>query len=216
VTLALIFRSGIPPEDTPSTSSFEEVRPNPAVSIPTADVALLAAVRAGDASAFETIFRRHYVSMVAFATPYVRDAEAAQELVSEIFLRLWLRRHTWTVHTSIATYLYQSLRHRAVNARRYHDVRARHMVQAAASGIQMGASTPLEKADDAMVRHERAKRVWAAVNALPEPKRTIVWLRWHDDMSFDAIAEVVGSTQAAVQMQMSRALRALRGVLSES
>jgi RNA polymerase sigma-70 factor (ECF subfamily) len=180
------------------------------------DADTVAAVRAGDVAAFETLYRRYYAPMVAFATPFVRDPDVARELVSDVFLMLWERRTAWDVRTSVATYLYQSLRHRAANYRRDAAVDRRHITLASAEGMSIGSAAPAAAVDEALVQQERIDQLWRAVDALPEPRRTALRLRWRDQMSFDEIADVLGTSSAAVQMQISRALKMLRETLRDA
>jgi RNA polymerase sigma-70 factor (ECF subfamily) len=154
--------------------------------------------------------------MVAFAAPFVRDPDVARELVGDVFLALWERRAAWDVRTSVATYLYQSLRHRAANYRRDAAVDRRHTTLALAQGTSIGAAAPAPAADETLVQQERIDQLWRAVDALPEPRRTALRLRWRDQMSFAEIADVLGTSSAAVQMQISRAIKTLRETLREA
>jgi len=69
-------------------------------------------------------------------------------------------------------------------------------------------------ADDALDAADRAATVHTALRdtlaTLPERARLIVLLRWEQQLDYDEIAHIVGSTSAAVQMQMSRAFKILR------
>src|SRR5690349_9908460 len=75
----------------------------------------VARIRAGDASAFETVFRTYYSGLRGFIARYVRSYETAEELVQELFLRLWTQRERWVIEESLQTYLYRAARNHALN-----------------------------------------------------------------------------------------------------
>lgn len=208
-----------PPSDDSGSPPDSPDNPHPTPSRPKSqsseDAKLISQIKSGDKSSFEFIYRRYYAPMVAFATPFVHDVEIARDLVGDLFLTIWQKRQEWDVQTSIATYLYQALRHRASNVQRDAGVDARNVSRAAAAGISLGTAKPSVSADEDLLRRERVDRLWQAVSHLSEPRRTIVVLRWREQMSFDDIATVVGTSPAAVQMQLSRALKSLRDLLAE-
>jgi RNA polymerase sigma factor (sigma-70 family) len=75
-----------------------------------------APIAAGDRAAFEALFRLHYRPLCAFATGYVKDADQAEDIVQDLFFRLWLDRAKVTISTSVKAYLYASVRNRCLNA----------------------------------------------------------------------------------------------------
>ena len=72
----------------PSTPTPEMTDPATSVS----DAALVRRIRAGDERALEVVFRAHYAGMAAFVQRYVNAPDVAEELVQDIFFKLWSRR----------------------------------------------------------------------------------------------------------------------------
>ena len=71
---------------------------------------------AGDRPAFERLFREHYRPLCAFAMQYVKDGDRAQDLVQDLFIRLWEERERLNIATSIKSYLFTAVRNRCLNA----------------------------------------------------------------------------------------------------
>ena len=63
-------------------------------------------IRNGDVAAFEVIFRAHYGGLCSFVRPRVGSAAAAEEVVQEVFLRLWRGRARLDPRQSLRGYLY--------------------------------------------------------------------------------------------------------------
>ena len=71
-----------------------------------------ASIAAGDRSAFDTLFRAHYKPLCAFAVQYVKDRDVAEDLVQDLFFRLWQDREKVSITTSLKAYLFTAVRNR--------------------------------------------------------------------------------------------------------
>src|SRR5687768_9374829 len=87
----------------------------PASATPNGDDALAALIAAGEAGAFETLFKAYYNPLCVFAERYVRSAAIAEELVEDTFFWLWEHRADWQVKPGgVKPYLYRAVRNRAL------------------------------------------------------------------------------------------------------
>jgi len=75
----------------------------------------LEAFRAGDAAAFEQVFRTHYKSLHLQAYLLLRNEEEAEDLVQQLFLDMWNKQMYSKVQTSIKAYLHTALRNQCLN-----------------------------------------------------------------------------------------------------
>src|SRR5687767_7989299 len=82
------------------------------------DELLVSRIREGDDSAFEVLFREYHESLTRFAHSYVSDPEAAEGIVSDVFLAVWERRINWTPERGAAAYLFGAVRNRALTHER--------------------------------------------------------------------------------------------------
>jgi len=71
------------------------------------------------------------------------------------------------------------------------------------------AATP-SVTDTAVEQHDLVAKLWQTIDALPPQRRAVAYLRWREGMDYDEIASVTGQSVAAVKMQVSRTLAALR------
>jgi len=179
---------------------------------PLADPALVAAIRAGDVVAFEAFVRTYYADLVRFAESIVRNGDVAEDLVCEIFTRVWIRRAEWTPHTTAIAYVMAAVRNEALRWLRTQAQRTTAAPRVEAAADRWLASR--EMPDAGVLDAEMAARVRALLGTLPEQDRTAITLRWLYELAFDEIAQVMGTTSAAVQMRLSRALKALRRSVS--
>ncbi len=95
-------------------------------------------IRGGDRTAFEALYRKYWQPLYAFAFRYVRSKEDAEEVVQDVFFRIWRGRADWVPAGAVRNYVYCAVRNaardrleRTAVARRWHVGQV-----ATAAGIQ--------------------------------------------------------------------------------
>ena len=166
-------------------------------------------IRHGDPATFEKLFRAYYESMCGFAARYTESAAVAEELVQDVFARIWTDRARWPAPHNRKAYLFTAVRNRALNAGR-----RRRMEQDWVDAERLGAEPAAAVATDDPVPRREDPDVHAqldrAVASLPERCRLVMHLRWREGMSYADIAGVMGISAKGVENQLGRGLRALR------
>lgn len=177
----------------------------------------IARIRGGDEAACEALYRRYHEPLWRFAYRYVRCADAAEEIVHDVFLALWRDRAACDVAGPIRAWLYGAVRHHALNHLRHERVVTRFSEQvgthaADAEVTAMGAPPP--DVHDALEAGDLADAVHRALAALPERRRLAMTLRWKHDLSSAEIARVLGTTDASVRVLLTRARSELASLLN--
>ena len=174
------------------------------------DHGLAERIRAGDAAAFETLFNRYYGRLHAFARTYVRSAEVAEDLATDVFVRVWERRAEWELRGTPRAYLYAAVRNESLAWLR----RQRMLDRAHASALRddrspgMGAA-PL--AGDAQLEaRELAEAIDRGVDALPERTREAFVLHRRHGLTYAEVAAAMDISPRTVEVHIGRAFRALR------
>lgn len=71
------------------------------------DTQLIRRIQAGETEAFETLFSRYRQMITAHIARIVRDNAAAQDLVQEVFLRVWTRGDQWDGSGKVKGWIYR-------------------------------------------------------------------------------------------------------------
>lgn len=166
-----------------------------------------ASIAAGDRNAFEALFRLHYGPLCAFAKQYVKDADKAEDLVQDLFFRLWMDRERTKVTSSLKAYLFQSVRNRCLNA-----LKVQGRVRSINEEVD-GSADHEDRSEDEFT--ERTARVHAAIEGLPEERRKVFKLSRNEGLKYQEIADRLGISVKTVENQMGKALKTLREELAD-
>jgi RNA polymerase sigma-70 factor, ECF subfamily len=174
-----------------------------------ADAALLRAMRRGDERAFEELFTRHYARVYGVALRISGDAQEAEELAQDVFLKLYRRPLSDSDDANVAGWLYRVATNDAFNAVRSRRRRLgwlRRFVQREPVGVDASAD-PLH----IIAGRDEASRVRTALAQLPERQRNALVLR-ASGLSYLEVADALEIKPTSVGTLLARAEQALRVV----
>jgi RNA polymerase sigma-70 factor, ECF subfamily len=175
------------------------------------DQSLMSRICDGDREGYRLLLGRYWVLLVSYATGIVGTQDAAEDVVQEAFIRVWIRRGDWTPSGAVGAYLYRITRNLALNALRdsASDLRRRSR-----GGKQFSMSTtPNDPEQDLSARALRLE-IEAAIAVLPERRREVFMLSRFHGLSYREIGETMGIAAQTVANQMGAALAELREKLS--
>ncbi|MFN8178293.1 MAG: sigma-70 family RNA polymerase sigma factor [bacterium] len=168
------------------------------------DLVLLA--KRGDRHAFGRLLRLHQRRVFALGMRWLRNADDADDLVQETFVRVWQSLDRFDDTRPFAPWVITI----AVNRAKTMVGRARPTDELSEE-IAWEGSTPLEEAETSGL----ARDVRAAVDALPEEQRVVLHLRAAEDLSYREIADALDVPMGTVMSRLSRARETLRRTLAE-
>jgi RNA polymerase sigma-70 factor, ECF subfamily len=178
------------------------------------EAGLVERVRGGDRDAFGAIFAVYAGSLYAYAQRVTRSQGAAEEVVHEVFLRIWEIRETWRVE-SVGAYLHGAVRRRALNFRRDEATREALEGNAAPAAGEVGEVVAgIDSPEDVVVATDLANAAARAIGRLSPRNREAYLLHRQHHLTYAEIAMVLGVTPKAVERQIGRALQALRALLA--
>jgi RNA polymerase sigma-70 factor (family 1) len=160
--------------------------------------------------AFEQLFRSYYPRLCAFALTLLRDKEEAEEIVQTMFCRLWEQRESIDITISVQAYLFRAVRNASLNQIKKTQIRDAYKVM----NLDTINSNP-EFQPDRITQSELSKRLEKAISGLPEQCRLIFKMSRFEELKYREIAENLGISIKTVENQMGKALKILRGEMSD-
>jgi len=177
---------------------------------PCEDKSTLEQLRNGEAKALKIIFDCYYRSLCHYALQFLNDEDQAEEVAQDLFVRIWEKRTSLKIETSLKLYLFRSVRNQCINLIQHEKVKQLH-----ARNIKE-ALFEEEAADSYYIDSELADRIEGAIHAMPEKRRQIFRLSREQGMKYREIAEQLNVSIKTVETQMGLALKTLREKLGNS
>ena len=164
------------------------------------DEQLMLALRDGELSAFDALFRRHYESVRGLCARIAASGDGGDDLAQETFLRILRHRATFRGTARFTTWSYRIARNVCLE----HLARSsRERELAEQWRAESSSSTPSVDGDD-------IAQLDAAMRALSTEHREVLALCRYQGLSFTEISEILGCTPGAARVRAHRALLALR------
>jgi RNA polymerase sigma-70 factor (ECF subfamily) len=173
--------------------------------------ALMQSYVEGDAEAFERLFESLAPSVRAFFVRSVRDASVAEDLVQTTFLELHGARRRWRRGERLRPWVFGIAGH--VRADWFRS--RRRVATDALDEEALPASASSADPSAGVAHRERAERVHAALESLPESQRIVVHLHRFEGLGFAEIGEVLGISEGAAKLRAFRAYEELRRRLGD-
>jgi RNA polymerase sigma-70 factor (ECF subfamily) len=173
------------------------------------DEATWAKIKSGDRIAFRSLFDECYSPLCLYANSVINNVELSQDLVSDCFVRIWEKRETIQIRSSVKHYLLHSVRNAVYSYLRSPENRKEDMKDI----IEKLENTPAEEYD--LEKEETISHIKNLIYELPEQRRKILELAAFYGKTYQEIAEMLDISVNTVNTQMSRAYRFLRDNLSK-
>jgi len=183
------------------------------------DIRLMLRVRGDEPGAFEELVENYQHRLVAVMHHLVGNAEEAEDLAQEVFLRVYRARKKYRPRSKFSTWLFTIANNLALNALRTRQRKPVVPLPAQDSGplgprpaeqlVKDAGSSPSTRIQNL----ELVAIIQQALGKLNERQRMAVVLNKFEEMNYSEIAEVMGLTTQAVKSLLSRARTNLRQVL---
>jgi len=157
-----------------------------------------------DADAFGELYDRYFGQIYRFTYSRLRDQDAAEEVTQEVFMKALraMPRYRPSGHP-FSAWLYQI----SANAIADH-FRQRRTVSSLDAAIEV--VDPSRPVADRVVETEEARRVWAAIDGLPEQQRIAMTLKLGEDLKLAQIGVIMGKSEGAVKLLIHRGMLGVR------
>ncbi|NOU61898.1 RNA polymerase sigma-70 factor [Marinifilum sp. JC070] len=159
---------------------------------------------------FENLFNDHYSRLCAYAYNFLKEQEGSEEIVQEVFFKLWINRSEIQINSSMESYLYRSVRNASLNLIKHISIREKY------KEYNKEAIEYDEQIDkDPMNASELELKIRASIDKLPEQRKKIFILSRYEQLKYKEIAEQLGISVKTVENQMGKALKFLREELAD-
>ena len=170
------------------------------------DEMLLLLLTKDSEKAFEELYIRYKKKLHSFCTFMLKSADAAKDVVQDVFTIVWNSREKLNTHQSFSAYLFTVTRNRALNELR--NARTIEQIDAISDGQQALFSE--DDIESSFILKEYETILQQAIDMLPEERRRIYRLSREEGMTYKDIGEYLGISHHTVQSHISSSVQFIR------
>jgi RNA polymerase sigma-70 factor (ECF subfamily) len=163
----------------------------------------------GEAAAWEPLVREHQQSVFRLAYLFLGDADDAEDIAQETFLRAWDHLKRFDPARPLRPWLLSISANLSRNRRRS---AGRYIAALTRAFREQPKEAPI---DEKSAQNSEADNLWKAVQRLDPPDQQIVYLRFFLDLSVAETAETLQVAEGTVKSRLSRALDKLRRIIHQ-
>ncbi|HEX3008138.1 MAG TPA: RNA polymerase sigma-70 factor [Bacteroidales bacterium] len=173
-------------------------------------------LRSGNEKTYVSLFRIYFSRLCNFASVYVSDHTAAQDIAQGVFMKLWESRHQLKDETSIPAYLITITRNSCLDYLKHQQIEFRYQKKILQQEeIELNYNA-LKRLDIDMVDYDEINNiVEQTIAQLPPQCQQVFRMSRYGNCTNAEIAERLGVTSKAVEANITRALKILRHELKD-
>lgn len=175
------------------------------------DTVLLLGVARGDAGALEEIYHRYSATVYGLAVRVLRDSSSAEEVVQEVFVRLWSSPERFdSSRGSLRSFLCTQAHSRCVDLIRSETARRARQERGATREATRG-----DEVEVAVTNLLLAEQLRVAIGELPENERRAIELAYFAGMTYVEVAQFLEEPEGTVKSRIRNGLRSMHHQLSK-
>jgi RNA polymerase sigma-70 factor (ECF subfamily) len=144
--------------------------------------------------AFEQVFKSHFKNLHAYAATILKDDIMAEEMVQNVFFKMWEKNTPLSIPGSITAYLYRAVHNESLNYMKHQKVKAAYQAH-----NSFHTKNTSESASKKILFKELSEKLHQALNELPEQCRTVFQLSRFEELRYREIADQLNISVKTVE-----------------
>lgn len=170
------------------------------------DVQLMNKIRIGDLDAFRLLFERYYTPLCNFANSYLQDDFIAEDVVQELYTKLWEERTKLRFSGSIKSYFYMAVKNRSLNRLNAEITRRKYTGDFRLRQNELISDVDIEQ-------EEFRNYLFECIGKLPPRCKTVFEKSRFEDLKQEEIASEMQISVKTVKAQIGKALKLVRACI---
>ena len=161
---------------------------------------------------FKILYKNYVPALICFASKFV-DKTIAEDIVQDIFLKIWNKRSFLLWGESLPVYLYHAVRHACLDQLKHQEIKER---------VEENILTKLKIEELYYTEHstfiwqddQRLKSIYSEIEKLPDKCREIFIMSYLEERKAAEIASLLNISKRTVEAQLYKALKQIKTALS--
>ena len=165
-----------------------------------------------DEVAYKKLFFHFFLPLKSFSFSLIKSKETAEEIVSDIFLDIWIKRKQLCAIEDLKMYLYTAVRNNSLRKLQQNKKATFFSLDE----VQVEFASPDENAESILLTQELSHKIDLAIDKLPQRCKLIFKLAKEDKLKYKEIAALLHISIKTIDSQVATALKKIASVLNIS
>lgn len=166
-------------------------------------------IAANDQSAYRELFELYYDKLFRLALLICKSRELSEEIISDVFIKLWRKRDDLEKIDNLRLYLYVAVKNTSLN----YLAQLRRNVVIPLDQMEFEPDQPFTNPEELLITKEMNQRIFRAIQSLPPRCKMIFKLVKEDGLTYKEAAEVLHLSVATIDNQLVLAIKKLSKAL---
>lgn len=173
---------------------------------------LLRVAEHDDEMAFRELYDLFYFDLVAFSRSILNNEQDAEEVVLNVFMRLWQNRKTMGSIKNISAYLYTAAKYASINVLKSSKSIHNIDIDTLEDTFRYNFANP----ETALIDRENVERLETLLNSLPHQSRLVLYLVKDKGLTCKEVSVLLNTSVRTVETQLYQSLRKIAALLEKS
>lgn len=181
------------------------------------DILLMQRIKSGDVQSFDKLLERHHKRVLNIIYKYIGNEQSAEDLVQEVFLRVYKSRHSYKPKAKFTTWLYTIVKNLCFKEFKKSSQKI-YSVESNAENSEIESiqyfQNQVTLPPEIIEKEEITRRIKEVIDGLPPKQRIAVILNKYECLSYQEIADSIDISIKAVKSLLFRARINIKDKLS--
>jgi len=168
---------------------------------------LLNRIKSGDQCAFNELYQLYKEPAIRFCNSIIKNIEESENLVQEVFIKVWDRRAGINPDLNFNSYLFTIIRNRVYDY--FKEVKKNEFVKE-----RYWQNIVQYQSEEPELKEIRITRIKEAIKELTEKRQQIIQLNYEEGKSYEEIANIMNISKNTVKNQLVKAKQILRSQMN--
>ena len=173
------------------------------------DIKLYEKIKVGETKSFNILFERYYQPLCNFAFLYLKSKELSEEVVCDVFTKIWHKRSEIFIRESIKSYLYKSTRNAIVSYFRTKKLLIN-------PGLDELDREDFITPETLLLNRELEENIQKLLGGLPKKAGLVFRMKRVDGLKYKEIAEILDISEKTVENHITTAIKKIKLMLEQN
>ncbi|NDV57223.1 RNA polymerase sigma-70 factor [Bacteroides sp. 519] len=170
------------------------------------DISVLKKIKEGNINAYEHVFKLYYSGLMIYAFGIIGRKDIAEEIVQDVFYKIWKERENIQILHSIKSYLYGAVRNQSLQYCEHQEVKERYKQKVLLANVEAHEDNPEEQ----FLIKELEEIINKTLKQLPPRRQQIFKLHRFEGKKYKEIADELSLSVKTIEAEMTKTYQALR------